>query len=146
MKNRKKNIFLILLIIWLCVIFFFSNQSGELSIKQSDTLIYKITDIVSTKDVKEKESISTKWTFYVRKTAHFLEYFVLGLIIYIVLDLRKVKYILTNAIIFSILCASLDEIHQLFVIGRTAKILDVIIDTIGSSLAIIVANFIKKSK
>lgn len=146
MENRKKHILYILLITWLCGIFFFSNQPGEISIKQSDTIIYKITDIISTKNEEEKENISEKWTLFVRKTAHFLEYFILGLIVYLVLDSRNIKYIVTSAIIVSILFASLDEIHQIFVVGRTSKVFDVFIDTLGSSIAILGTHFIKRNK
>lgn len=146
METRKKYILYILLIVWLCGIFFFSNQTGDVSIKQSDTIIYKITDIISTKNQEEKENISKKWTFFVRKTAHFLEYFILGLIIYLVLDARNIKHIFISAIISVILFASLDEIHQLFVDGRTTKVFDVLVDTLGASLAIFCTHFIKKNK
>lgn len=146
MRNKKKICIYVLLVVWLCGIFFFSNQPGNVSIKQSDTIIYKITDIISTKNIEEKEYISIKWTFFVRKTAHFLEYFILGLIIYLVLDIKSIKHSLLWAIIISILCASLDEIHQLFVTGRTSQVFDVFIDTIGASIAIFFAHFIKKNK
>lgn len=144
MKNKKKYFLYLLLVIWLGIIFFFSSQSGEVSLKQSDTIIYKITDIVSKKDVETKKHLSIKWTFLVRKTAHFLEYFVLGLIIYLVLDIRGIKYLQITAIILAILFASLDEIHQLFVVGRTAKVFDVFIDSVGATIAIFGANFIKR--
>lgn len=146
METKKKYFLYIILVIWLAVIFFFSHQPGEISIKQSDTIIHKITDKVSNKDEETKENISLKWTFLVRKIAHFLEYFILGLIIFLVLDIRRVKYPLISAIILSIFCASLDEIHQLFVIGRTARVFDVFVDSLGASLAIFSVNFIKKSK
>lgn len=146
MGSRKKYILYLLLCLWLGIIFFFSNQPGVISIKQSDSIIYKITDIVSKKDEETIKHLSTKWTFLIRKTAHFLEFFILGLIIYLVLDIRKIKYTLITAIILAILFASLDEIHQLFVVGRTAKVFDVFIDSIGSFLAIIIVDFIKKKK
>lgn len=144
MKNKKKYFLYLLLVIWLGIIFFFSSQPGEVSLKQSDTIIYKITDIVSKKDEETKKHLSIKWTFLVRKTAHFLEYFVLGLIIYLVLDIRGIKYLQITAIILALLFASLDEIHQLFVVGRTAKVFDVFIDSIGATVAILGAEFIKK--
>lgn len=146
MKNKKKYFLYLLLVIWLGIIFFFSSQPGEVSLKQSDTIIYKITDIVSKKDEETKKHLSIKWTFLVRKTAHFLEYFVLGLVIYLVLDIRGIKYLQITAIILAILFASLDEIHQLFVVGRTAKVFDVFIDSIGATVAILGADFIKKRK
>lgn len=146
MENKKKYFLYLLLVIWLGLIFFFSSQPGEVSLKQSDTIIYKITDIVSQKDDEAKEKISIKWTFLVRKTAHFFEYFVLGIIIYLVLAERKIKYSLIIAIILSIIFSSLDEIHQIFVIGRTAKVFDVFIDSMGATLSIFGTYLIRKNK
>ena len=51
----------------------------------------------------------------------------------------------TIAIIFliSLIYAISDEFHQLFVIGRFASIKDIIIDMIGSSLAILILKILE---
>ena len=56
---------------------------------------------------------------------------------YLLFNSYGVKKILFYSILFCFIYACSDEIHQLFLDGRTAKVLDVCIDTCGSSLAII---------
>ena len=47
--------------------------------------------------------------------------------------LNPIKYPLTMSILFSFLYACTDEIHQIFVPGRSAQFRDVLIDTLGAS-------------
>jgi VanZ family protein len=81
----------------------------------------------------------------IRKCAHVTEYFIFGW-----LALRafrgggsglRVAWALA-AIGTAAAYASLDEFHQSFVPGRTASVYDVMIDTAGGTLAIIVAALI----
>jgi VanZ family protein len=69
-------------------------------------------------------------------------YFILGVIVYLFLNKLGVshKIIFTILICFAYACS--DEFHQMFVDERTAKILDVFIDTIGSTCGIILSNII----
>lgn len=65
--------------------------------------------------------------FIVKKTAHVLEYTILFLLwFYAIGDKNPFK-----AFIYSIVFAFTDEIHQLFVPGRTGRLRDVAIDSIG---------------
>ena len=74
----------------------------------------------------------------IRKLAHFTEYFILGLLVYnMIYSYNKKAYI---SIVICILYAISDEIHQIFVEGRSAEVLDVIIDTAGSSLGILICK------
>lgn len=41
-----------------------------------------------------------------------------------------------SALCIGIICASFDEIHQLFIEGRSGQVIDVCIDTIGIALGI----------
>ena len=72
-----------------------------------------------------------------RKTAHFTEYAILGALFYLnliqfpKLNSRIKKLLLP--ILFSFLYAITDEIHQIFVPGRSAQFRDVLIDTLGAS-------------
>ena len=81
-------------------------------------------------------SLSTL-VFLVRKTAHFTEYAILGALFYLnliqfpKLNSRIKKLLLP--ILFSFLYAITDEIHQIFVPGRSAQFRDVLIDTLGAS-------------
>lgn len=77
--------------------------------------------------------------FLVRKTAHFTEYAILGSLFFI--NLRNtpkdlIKRPLVMSILFSLLYACTDELHQIFVPGRSAQFRDVLIDTLGASFGI----------
>ena len=50
------------------------------------------------------------------------------------------------AIISCIIFAILDETHQIFSNGRTPQVLDIIIDSIGSTLGITIINILKRKK
>ena len=74
--------------------------------------------------------------FLVRKTAHFTEYAILGSLFFI--NLRNtpkdlIKRPLVMSILFSLLYACTDELHQIFVPGRSAQFRDILIDTLGAS-------------
>ena len=145
----KRVIYTILLIIWMLVIFLFSNQTASKSQSASDKVasdIVDVVEVVTKNDIKEskKESIIENTRFIVRKTAHFTLYFILGIIVYLLLTSYNVKRPIFYSILFCFLYACSDEIHQLFSSGRTAKVMDVCIDTFGSSVAIIIFSTITK--
>lgn len=50
--------------------------------------------------------------------------------------LGPIKYTLAMSILFSFLYACTDELHQIFVPGRSAQFRDVLIDTLGASFGI----------
>ena len=76
--------------------------------------------------------------FFFKKTAHFLEYAILFLLWYRALG-RKNPFL---AIVLSLIYAFSDEIHQLFVPGRTGSLRDVGIDFSGMLLsALLIVKF-----
>ena len=78
----------------------------------------------------------------IRKCAHFIEYFILSLLILRGIRGGRRETHLRWAVIAVIIVAayaSLDEIHQIFVPGRTAAVRDVLLDTSGGITAQIVA-------
>ena len=136
----KRIINIIILIIWLLVIFLFSSQNGEESTKTSGIFDNVISIFI--KDEGNKDTAK----YYVRKCAHFTEYFILALlIINVIKDYHEVNYkLLILTFILCMLYAASDEWHQTFIDNRAGQIKDVIIDSSGSLLAIIIYNFIKK--
>ena len=76
-------------------------------------------------------------SFVVRKTGHFGEYGILGALwILLLLSFEKIRNIKKRIIWLTamgicLVYAVSDEIHQGFVDGRTPKVLDVGIDTLG---------------
>lgn len=140
MKNKRETIYWALLIIWSTGIFIMSNQPANISDYQSGGIIQMLANIGI-----DMNSIFGKFAnFVVRKCAHFLEYMVLALLSFNVLNLyfnmRKVATI-TIAFVFVYACS--DEIHQLFVLGREGSIRDVVIDTLGGITFVLikVCNF-----
>ena len=69
--DRKKILNLFLLVFWLLIIFYFSNQPGNSSSYLSDNLTLLIFN-----------DISNLLIFIVRKIAHISEFFILTLLIY----------------------------------------------------------------
>lgn len=132
----KKVINIILIILWMGLIFVLSNDTAEESSKKSDGLIVRcVQDIIKRNlSTKEKEKVLKYLVKPVRKSAHFFLYFVLGILIinlFKSFELFNYKTILL-AILLCFLYACSDEIHQLFVKGRSCEVRDILIDTIGS--------------
>lgn len=76
--------------------------------------------------------------FLVRKTAHFTEYAILGSLFFLNLKSWQRPKSMTSmnillSLIFSLLYACTDELHQIFVPGRSAQFRDILIDTLGAS-------------
>ena len=130
------------LVLWMALIFSFSNQKDVDSSKVSDGFIdrtvVKIYKIFNENITKEKENeIIEKYTYPIRKLAHYTLYFILGILSFLVVkDYSINKKLIIYSLLICFLYACSDEFHQLFVIGRSASIKDVIIDTFGSSCSI----------
>lgn len=145
----KKILWTSALIMWMLVIFLFSNQNGEKSQKMSDGLIKNVINIVYQINNKEltkekEEQLIESTSLIVRKMAHFTVYFILGIISYFTLKSYQVQNIIFYSILICVLYACSDEIHQLFSAGRSGKILDVCIDTLGGITAILSIMILKK--
>ena len=147
MVNKKKYILRwTMLVLWMCFIFYMSSRSGSESQEQSDLVL----SILNFFGLQLNESIKNIASFIVRKTAHVTEYMILYILIFRVVTLysntKKSKLI---AIFCMVLYASTDEIHQLFVSGRSGMVRDVFIDSIGGIIGVgitFVYENIKKKK
>ena len=130
------------LVLWMALIFSFSNQKDVDSSKVSDSFIdrtvVKIYKIFNENITKEKENeIIEKYTYPIRKLAHYTLYFILGILSFLVVkDYSINKKLIIYSLLICFLYACSDEFHQLFIIGRSARVLDVIIDTFGSFCSI----------
>ena len=148
----KKIIFTILVIVWMGVIFSFSSQNGNESTKTSDTIVNKVvyvTEKVGNKDYTKIEKKNKRKIIerIIRKTAHFTEYFILAILVFFMFKEYGLSNVFLWTIIFCITYSITDEIHQLFISERTAKIFDIIIDSSGSLFAAICVKLkLKKRK
>lgn len=154
MENKmKKNILRIILILLLLgtfyIIFGFSSQDGEKSGSISKRITEKIATLIpqiQEKSKLEKENIMNTMERIIRKMAHFSIYTVVGLLLMSLISTYNIKeknrliITLTTGIIY----ASSDEIHQSFVPGRSPMITDVVIDTMGVILGILLIILGKK--
>lgn len=129
-----KRISILLVITWMILIFIMSSFNSTESSNQSNFIVNIIANIFNINNISILSLI-------VRKLAHFTEYFILGLLVYnLIYSNQKKAYF---AIIICVLYAISDEIHQLFVPGRSCQVLDVIIDSSGSLLGIILLYIYK---
>lgn len=140
--NILRTILIILLLSTFNIIFGFSSQDS----KESGSLSEKITLFVADKipSIKEKtgqekESIINRMEKIIRKLAHFSIYTIVGLLLMglaSTFNLNDGKKIIISLVI-GIIYATSDEIHQSFVPGRSPQITDVMIDTMGVLLGIL---------
>lgn len=126
----------LLIIIWLLVIFIFSNQNGIKSTGLTNNFLNTYLSFVDSDVV----------FILIRKIAHVTEYFILGILVISLLYDFNINKKATISILICIIFATMDEFHQLFVDGRTGRFVDVIIDSIGFGVGILVYSKIKKKK
>ena len=157
--NKPKRILLLILVLIGCItIFCFSEFSANDSSKQSRGVTYNILKVLNGNKLSEKEltKLTKKVNPVIRKIAHFSIYMILAIFTYMFIEELNIKSksekerLRKNIIytcIFCIIYAIFDEIHQIYVPGRTGKAIDVIIDTLGSCMGItvlILNNTIKR--
>lgn len=149
----KKNILRIILILLLLgtfyIIFGFSSQDGEKSGSISRRITEKIATLIpqiQKENEIEKENIMNTMESIIRKMAHFSIYTAVGLLLMSLVSTYNIKEKnrLIITLITGIIYASSDEIHQSFVPGRSPMITDVVIDTMGVILGILLIILGKK--
>ena len=132
----KKVFSIILVVVWMCVIFFLSNEKSDVSTKKSNVVIDKtVLNIYRhTKNYnRDNERDVLKYSVTpIRKLAHFVEYFILGILVMnMLVNFGIDRNVIFYSTIYCLLYAVTDEIHQVFVAGRSAQVIDIIVDTFG---------------
>lgn len=130
-----------------------SNQKAQDSKQLSNSFITKtIIKIYEAKhgEITEEKKIEIKenYSFIVRKTAHFTIYLVLGLLVSLVLIGKNlnIKQIIIYGVLICMAYSITDEIHQIFVSGRSGEIRDIIVDTCGSTVGILLNIIINRKR
>ena len=131
----KNKISLLLVTLWMIFIFVMSSFDATGSSNQSNFIVDIITSIINIKDIGLLSLI-------IRKLAHFIEYFILGILVINFITRYDKKIII--AILLCIIYATSDEIHQIFVPGRSCQIIDIMIDSLGSIMGIYLYKLITK--
>lgn len=135
--NKIKTFNIILVLISMLTIFMFSSETAPSSTKTSKDVTKSVVSIVVKDDEKTDKIVDKSWLM-MRKFAHFIEYFILGLLMINVLkDYKNMNYKVVLFSIFLVLIYSIsDEMHQIFISGRSGEIRDVCIDTVGACAGI----------
>lgn len=145
----KKIISIIFVAVWMIVVFYFSSQGGQSSTSSSKKVANVVVNIININgkmDNIEKQVLVDKIDPYVRKMAHYSIYIIGGILItnaiytFMTIEAR----VITKSFIIGCLYAISDEIHQLFVPGRSGKVTDVIIDSLGVLTGIVIFLIVEK--
>lgn len=124
-----------MMIAWMILIFNFSAQTGEES-SQSSGLIEQLLSQFS---FIPNQILGFELQFIIRKLAHFTEYFILYLLVFNVMkDYQPYTKSLGFSLVGVFLYACSDEIHQAFVPKRACLFTDVLIDTAGGFLGMLI--------
>ena len=146
-KIQVKIINIILIVAWMGIVFEFSNQKGTKSSNTSRKVTVAVVQAVSDKTVEENEPIIEKTEKVIRKLAHYTIYTVGGFLImnYTYTTNLKLKEKVLYSIAFGTGYAVTDELHQFFMPGRSARVFDVGIDTLGVLTGITIYVMIRKT-
>lgn len=132
--NKKKIVIRIVIALWLCLIWGHSLQPAVVSEQESgfflDFLIKYLPAIFD----------NEAGMFILRKSAHFMEYFILGFLLCgeFISYLRGFIKRLSVPVFVGLFVAFIDETIQLFVVGRSGEIRDMWIDFAGVALATLI--------
>jgi len=137
MKRTKTTILWCLVVVWMAVIFCFSNQSsvnsGAVSTAVAET-VYENVDLTPERfEYKNDNWLIAHYEMLLRKAAHLFIFAVLGALFCLALSshLKKKSYVFLFSVLLGIIYAVSDEIHQHFVPGRSFLLKDILIDSIG---------------
>lgn len=135
-------------IVIMALIFFFSSQNGD----ESSTVSRNFTGILVTKvisvfinDSSKAEITASIIHGIVRKIAHFAIYMSLGISSFAMFysNLKKTKFkISLYTCLFCGIYASTDEFHQLFVNGRSGSVTDILLDSFGAFIGVLICIMI----
>ena len=149
LSKTIRYISLLFLVLWMGAIFSFSAQSAPDSGETSRGVLEKVVSAVyppyDKLDSAEKEVIINRFSFPIRKCAHFFEFAVLGALAFVffwTFSSIHIKYRVVFSLALGLVYAISDEVHQLFIAGRACRVLDVLIDFAGVLFAVILAFLI----
>lgn len=113
-------------VLWLGLMFWFSNQPASESSQLSGSLLLWLADRTAG-FVPASVFGSPLAQTVIRKSAHFLNFAVFGVWVTLA-DRQRASW---RLLVLGFLAAAFDEAHQIFVPGRSAELRDVLIDLTG---------------
>ena len=145
MIKRKKWIAFSLMILWMVLIFYFSAQAAPQSSEQSMGIVKIIKSFAEKVATSAKNLDISFWENVersLRKLAHGFIYFVLGILALNFMINCNVKRKKLMSLGICLVYAISDEVHQLFVPGRSGQISDVFVDFTGSILGVLLFSIL----
>lgn len=148
----RKKIFLALAILWMGTIFYMSNQPANISTVQSDGVINILSGVPVLGDVMDVLISNGTASFVVRKSAHMLSYGLLSVLLFMSIydNYKSINKASIISLIITFLYACSDEFHQTFITGRSGEFRDVLVDSTGAIIflliIILITKFINKKK
>lgn len=147
LNSREKAVFIISMVLALIIIasiWYFTSQDGVITNVNSGKIVNVIENIVSKICNSDNRNVLqySRLNHFIRKTAHFMEYMLLGASVCVLFSLllKRIKVVLAASLGICSLISSLDEFRQLFVPGRNAQLKDIFIDMAGAAAGIIIAR------
>ena len=143
--SKRKTVSWLVVLLWMSLIFILSHQPGAASSSLSSGITEAIIKTIE-KVLPEADFDIRTFHHIVRKNAHFIAYFVLGALTVNALrrsGLRGFRSIVFSLII-CVLYAISDEVHQLFIPGRSGEMRDVLIDSTGACFGIVVFSLLTR--
>lgn len=139
--KTKRIVKYILILLWMIVIFKFSADPATISDSKSG----KVINLLISMGIDVNGMFGSLANFVIRKLGHITEYFILySLIIFATIDEFQLINSLKIGFIVTFIYACSDEFHQLFVVGRSGRVIDVFIDLIGAIISMIIIYLYKK--
>ena len=146
--NKKKLFYFLLVIIWMLIVFIFSNQPDIESSNTSSRFTEFIINVLvgNRVNIEEKAQLIKNFHPILRKFAHFSLYTIGGALIFNYVNTYNInnKKKIAFSIGLGVFYAALDEFHQIFISGRSGQISDVFIDSLGICVGVIILFFIIK--
>lgn len=139
----KKIVYTILLILWMIFIFMLSNQNGTVSAENSSSILNTLLNLINIENTDYVISIIHE---PLREFMHYFEYLILTFLLYKTLINWNIKKEVLIFLILPIIYALMDEIHQLFIVGRTFQLYDILMDILGCITVILIILINKKNK
>lgn len=134
---------------WYFVIWRFSAQSAVVSGTLSDRLLYRLLEALSgvfrEQPEEGKRAIVLFLSFFERKAAHMFLYFVLTGLLLLALHGLSCEFCLKAGLALGLcgILAAVDEIHQLFVPGRSGELRDVAVDLTGGAVFLLLCWMVR---
>lgn len=149
MKNLTKTqiIFFVITVAVMVCIFLFSCENSDKSSETSGNFVNIIINIFfrdfDNMTIYQQTEIYDKISHIIRKTAHFSVYTALGFCSSLAVG-KKNNVKSVGVVAFCFLYACSDELHQYFIPRRACMFTDVLIDTCGGIMGLLISAIIVK--